>query len=239
MIPHTIHYCWFGGTTLPKSARRCIESWRRYFPGWEIRRWDESSCDVQATTYTADAYADGKYAFVSDYARFDILHRCGGIYFDTDVEVIRPFDDVVAAGPFMGMEKLMVNPGLGLGVEGGEPLLAEILAFYKGLSYAGPDGRRLPGTVVSHTTEILRRHGYNDSGLKQTVAGFTIYPNDWFNPLDDITGRLHITRDTHSIHHYAKTWCDDAGPVRTRLSRMAHRFVGLEASARIKRLFKL
>lgn len=239
MIPHVIYYCWFGGNPLPPDALRCIESWKRFFPDWEIRRIDESNFDVRSIPYTAQAYDAGKYAFVSDYARFDILYREGGLYFDTDVEVIRTFDDIVARGPFMGMEGSNVAPGLGLGTTAGHPLYNEILDFYRAAAFADSDGNKLPGTVVGHATAILRRHGFEDNWQMQTIGGITIYPNDWFCPFDDITGRLNITPDTRSIHHYSKSWCDDAGPWRTRISRLAHRLIGTEASARIKKLIRM
>lgn len=239
MIPHTIHYCWFGGAPLPPDAERCVASWRRHFPGWEICRWDESVYDVRAVRYTADAYADGKYAFVSDYARFDIIHRHGGVYFDTDVEVIRPMDDIVERGAFMGMEDTLVAPGLGMGAEAGHPFFRRMLDYYATLDYADAHGNRLPGTVVAHTTEMLRREGFVCDGSRQTVAGITIYENDVFHPFDDITGRLRVTPATRSIHHYAKSWCDDAGRFRTRIARLAHRLIGLKASAFAKRIFRL
>lgn len=123
MIPKKIHYCWFGRNPLPESARKCIASWHRYLPDYEIIEWNEDNFDVGSIPYTAQAYAANKYAFVSDYARFKILYEHGGLYFDTDVEVIRPMDDIVAAGPFMGFEvnpcttrpNGAVNPGVGMG----------------------------------------------------------------------------------------------------------------------------
>jgi len=236
MMPHVIHYCWFGGAPLPPKAERCLASWSRHFPDWEIRRWDESNYDVRTIPYTAQAYTMRKYAFVSDYARFDIIYRYGGVYFDTDVEVIRPFDDILCRGAFMGMEGKLVNPGLGIGAESGHPLYAEILQYYESLAFTDTHGRRLPGTVVGHTTDVLRRHGYRYDSIEQNIEGIIIYPNDYFNPFDDITGRLSITSHTHSIHHYAKSWCDDAGPWRTRIARAAHRIIGLKASAEVKKL---
>ncbi|MDE6612292.1 MAG: glycosyl transferase, partial [Muribaculaceae bacterium] len=104
MIPKTIHYCWFGRNPLPESALKCIASWRKYFPDYQIIEWNEDNFDVNAIPYTAQAYAAKKYAFVSDYARFKILYDHGGLYFDTDVEVIKPFDDILERGAFMGFE---------------------------------------------------------------------------------------------------------------------------------------
>ncbi len=104
MIPKIIHYCWFGGNPLPPLAEKCIASWQKFLPDYEIKRWDESNFDVNIIPYTQQAYESKKYAFVSDYARFWILYKFGGLYFDTDVEIIRPMDDIIAAGPFMGCE---------------------------------------------------------------------------------------------------------------------------------------
>lgn len=104
MIPKIIHYCWFGRGEKPALAKNCIASWRKFFPGYEIREWNEDNFDVNIIPYTAEAYTCKKYAFVSDYARFWVLYKYGGLYFDTDVEVIRPMDDIVARGPFMGIE---------------------------------------------------------------------------------------------------------------------------------------
>lgn len=238
-IPHVIHYCWFGGAPLPPDAERCIASWRRFFPGWEIKRWDESNYDVRTVPYTAQAYDMRKYAFVSDYARFDILYREGGVYLDTDVEVIRSFDHIIEHGAFMGMEGTLVNPGLGIGTPPGHPIYAEILRKYAGMPFADSCGRQLPGTVVMHTTDVLTKHGYVENGRRQNVEDITIYPPEYFCPLDDLTGRLNITAETRSIHHYAKSWCDGSAPWRTRLSRWAHRTVGFKVSARIKKILKI
>ena len=107
MIPKKIHYCWFGHNPLPESARKCIASWCKYLPDYEIIEWNEDNFDVYQIQYTAEAYQTKKYAFVSDYARFKILFEHGGLYFDTDVEVIRSFDDIVSKGSFLGFE---INP---------------------------------------------------------------------------------------------------------------------------------
>lgn len=114
-IPKIIHYCWFGGKPLPKSAIKCINSWKKLFPDYEIREWNESNFDVNMIPYTKEAYVAKKYAFVSDFARFWILHEYGGIYFDTDVEVIRPMTDILLKGAYFGMENYSsINPGLGM-----------------------------------------------------------------------------------------------------------------------------
>ena len=122
MIPKVIHYCWFGRNPLPDSALKCIESWKKYLPDYEIVQWNEDNFDVNSIPYVAEAYAARKYAFVSDYARFYVLYNQGGVYFDTDVEAVAPLDDILEKGPYMGMERALsgemaVNPGLGFAAE--------------------------------------------------------------------------------------------------------------------------
>lgn len=215
MIPKIIHYCWFGGNPLPKSALKCIDSWRKYLPDYEIKRWDESNFDVNLMTYTQEAYKARKFAYVSDVARFWILYNEGGLYFDTDVEVIKSLDDIVDRGPFMGIEVParngtvpMVAPGLGLGAEKGMTLYKEILEHYEECHYCDENGAQIGGTVVSHNTEILIRNGLKPTNDLQNVAGVWIYPQEYFNPLEDATGILKTTINTRSIHWYSKTWCD-------------------------------
>lgn len=213
MIPKKIHYCWFGRNPLPESAIKCIASWRKYLPDYDIIEWNEDNFDVNSIPYTAEAYAAKKYAFVSDYARFKILYDHGGLYFDTDVEVIRPMDDIIAAGPFMGFEKNLqtqkdnkspgVNPGLGLGAIAGMSIYAEILDFYSTKRFVIEDG-----TVVTHTTSILRNKGLIDENVRQQVVGLIIYPTDVFCPMDSTSGEITISPDTISIHHYSCSWID-------------------------------
>lgn len=238
MIPKVIHYCWFGRNPLPKSALKCIESWRKFCPDYEIKEWNEDNFDVNSTPFTEQAYCRRKYAFVSDYARFLILHTHGGLYFDTDVELIKPIDDIVAKGAFMGIEKaaLGVNPGLGLAAENGEPIYKEIIDYYASLSFVDSAGNQIPGTVVKHTTDVLKRHGFKEEDRFQSIAGINIYPNEYFNPLDDATGRLEITPNTRSIHWYSKTWVDNYGPTRTWITRRIHRYFGVNSISWLKKM---
>lgn len=215
MIPKTIHYCWFGRGPLPKDARRCINSWRRHFPDYEIKEWNEDNFDISANRYIEEAYRQKKYAFVSDYARFKVLHDHGGVYFDTDVEVIRPMDEMIVAGPFMGFEKslatnghgqggqLGVNPGLGMAAEAGMPWMKEILDYYDNITFDISEG-----TIVYHTTRLLVRYGLKEENAVQHVAGFIIYPDDYLCPMDSTTGIVTKTANTVSIHHYSCSWMD-------------------------------
>lgn len=213
MIPKVIHYCWFGGNPLPKLAERCIKSWKKYLPDYEIKEWNETNFDVNCCDYVSEAYNSKKWAFVSDYARFWILYNYGGIYFDTDVEVIKNMSNIIAAGAFMGCEMvgsstiefdLGINPGLGLGVDPGNELFKEILDLYDGLHFKS--GVAHIPTVVDYTTHILKKHGWVGDNEVSKIGGIIIYPPEYFCPYNLSTGKINITDRTVSIHHYAATW---------------------------------
>ena len=184
-------------------------------PDYEIKEWNEDNFDVNSIPYTREAYEAGKYAFVSDYARFEILYKYGGLYFDTDVEVIKPFDNILERGPFMGCEcesnltvgrTITVAPGLGLAVNLGHSLYRELLDLYTKLHFKNPDGSLNLKTVVEYTTELLYFHGMKNANGIQQVAGIWIYPVDYFCPISVEDAKLRITLNTHSIHHYSQSW---------------------------------
>ena len=233
MVPRVVHYCWFGRNPLPASAVKCIESWRRYMPDCEIKEWNEDNFDVTSVPYIAEAYEAKKYAFVSDYARFWILYHHGGVYFDTDVELIKPIDDILERGAFMGIEDIypelyvypLVNPGQGIAVEPGNEFYKKVLDYYAGVHFLLPDGTYDQETVVRRTTALLVEAGLQPRHEMQQVAGIWIYPKEYFNPLDDLTGRLVKTENTRSIHWYARTW-QNRSPLKQRLSRWSHRVFG-------------
>ncbi len=215
MIPKIIHYCWFGHGEMPELAFKCIDSWKKYLPDYEIQLWNEENFDVNAIPYTKEAYEARKYAFVSDYARFWILYKYGGLYFDTDVEVINPLNDIIEKGSFMGFENnepltTGVAPGLGLGVEAGNSLYKEIKEYYEREHFMNEDGSRNLKTVVSRVTDILIENGLKVDNCFQTVRGVNIYPYDFFCPIRVSDGKLTITANTVSIHHYAASWVSPA-----------------------------
>lgn len=231
-IPKVIHYCWFGEKPLPRTAVKCINSWNKFFPGFEIKEWNESNYNVKKVPYIAEAYEEKKFAFVSDYARFDILFQYGGVYFDTDVEVIKPFNDILEHGSFMGCEidggekEIQVAPGLGIAATPGLDIFKEILYFYSTQHFLNDDGSINTETVVKKTTKVLREHGLKDCKGIQSIAGITIYPREYFNPLQDSTGVLTVTENTRSIHWYTKTWIDSKSKIKSKLTRPFHRLFG-------------
>jgi mannosyltransferase OCH1-like enzyme len=176
-------------------------------PDYEIKRWDESNFDISKYQYAERAYKTGAMALVSDYARLKILYDEGGVYLDTDVELIRPLDDLLDQGGFMGFEKnsfttemLNVNIGLGVAVPPYHPFIKEAIDFYDSLG-----DNNIP-TIVTVMTQILKRHGLSQSDTPTTIEGITFYPADYFCPLEFLTTKVEITKNTRSIHHYSASW---------------------------------
>ena len=225
MIPKIIHYCWFGRNPLPPLAQECIASWKKYLPDYEIKEWNEDNFDVNMIPYTAEAYRQKKYAFVSDYARFWVMYHYGGIYFDTDVEVIRPMDDIIAEGNFMGFETdpdgentperyaprycFSVALGLGFGMDGKHPFIKKMIDYYQNLDFeTPPKDITWYKTIVAYTTEKLCDMGLENKKGIQRIEDITIYPHEYFAPINVMTGRLRITDNTRTIHRYMGSWGD-------------------------------
>lgn len=232
MIPKVIHYCWFGRNPLPESAKKCIESWRKFLPDYEIKEWNEENFDVNILPYTQEAYEAKKYAFVSDYARFWILYHYGGVYFDTDVEVIKPMDDIIEKGAFWGMElvdkkkkRIAVAPGLGMASEAGTELYKRMLDGYVNLDFTLENGKMNPFTMIPMLTEFLVKDGLKIESSIQNIDGVTIYPPDFFNPWDDLLGKLNKTSNTHTIHWFSKTWMKQESIIIVWAKRMVRRIL--------------
>lgn len=225
MIPKKIHYCWFGKNRLPDKAVKCINSWKKYCPDYEIIEWNEDNFDVRQNGYTEFTYDDRKFAFLSDYARLQIVLKEGGLYFDVDVEIIRPLDELLVHKAFFGFEtEEYVNTGVGFGAEANNLIVAGMLREYDILL----DGKH--GTIGCPllNTQALMKYGLKQNGMKQTIDGAMIYPIQYFNPYDDPTGILNTTEETVSIHWYAKSWMDKKTIIRSKLTKPIHRLLGTE-----------
>lgn len=211
-IPKKIHYCWFGGASIPEKDQKCIDSWSKFCPDYEIIRWDESNYDLGKNVYMREAYEAKKWGFVPDYARLDIVNTEGGIYLDTDVEIIKPFDDLLAMGLFCGFEsKDKVAFGLGFGAEPGHPFLRRLLASYEDIHFVNEDGslNMLPSPEIQ--TPVLVDDGLALDGSYQILTDDVhVLPIDWLCPQSFLTGKITITPNTHSIHHYAMSWASES-----------------------------
>ena len=225
MIPKVIHYCWFGGNDLPDDVKKCIDSWKKFMPDYEIKRWDETNYDINKCDYIREAYEEKKWAFVSDYARIDICYTYGGIYLDTDVEVLKSFDDLLNLDAFCGREQgkknndNKVNTGLVLGMKKNS-LIGKIMRDdYNNKHFRDSNGKLdlTPCPVIQ--TNLLKKYGLNDKNVLQVVNGLTIFPTDYFCPMNQYTGKKDITDNTYSIHHYNASWVSDVDKNRRELRK--------------------
>ncbi len=207
MIPKKIHYCWFGGKELPPLAKKCIKSWKKYCPDYEIIQWNESNYDINKNEYMKSAYTEKKWGFVPDYARFDIIYNNGGIYLDTDVELIKPLDSLLSLKGFMGFENnKMVNGGL---IIAGEPeldIFREMYECYNNVSFYNTDGSLNLLPSPHYNTEVLLEHGLIKNNITQIIDSITVFSSEYFCPKDVTNVSLKITEDTYSIHHYDGSW---------------------------------
>lgn len=207
MIPKVIHYCWFGRNELPDNVKECIRSWKKYCPDFEIKEWNENNFDVNCCAYVNEAYKKKEWAFVSDFARFWILYNYGGVYLDTDVELLKSLDDILEVGSFMGREDINhVNPGLGIAAPAGLDLYKDIIDSYLNDHFVSKYGVVNLKNVVTRVTEILKDKGFLGKNEVEMVDGTYIYPPEYFCPLNYKTGEIYITSNTYAIHHYTATW---------------------------------
>lgn len=225
MIPKKIHYCWFGDGPKGKKELKCIESWKKYCPDYEIIEWNETNVDLDIMPFVREAYDAKKYAFVSDVVRLWVLINDGGIYFDTDVEVIKSFDEFLKFKGFAGFETPeYIASGLCIGAEKGNSIINEMYIFYKNIHFLNDDGTFNVIGCPKVNTEILVNHGLQRNGKFQIIDDFAVFPTDYFNPYDDPTGKLNLTENTYSIHWYSKSWMNKKSVIRSKLTKPLHRF---------------
>lgn len=210
MIPKVLHYCWFGHNPLPEIVQECMESWKKFCPDYTFQCWNEDNFDFSGCEYAIEAYRSKKWAFVSDYVRLKVLYEYGGIYIDTDVELIKPIDDLLSNEAFMGFEHgFVVNTGLIVGAEKGQHFLKELIDLYESMHFILPDGSLNLTSCVDYTTDKLTEKGLKRKNVCQVIDGIKIYPTEYFCPKNQYTERISITSNTYSIHRYIGTWADE------------------------------
>lgn len=210
LIPKKIHYCWFGGKPIPDQNKRWMESWKKYCPDYEIIEWNESNYDISKNLYMRQAYENKKWGFVPDYARLDIIYHYGGIYLDTDVEIIDSFDDLLYQKGFAGFEKeSYVALGLGFGAIKGLPIIKELMEQYDQYKFINDDGSlNIVASPELQTTYLLKK-GLIANGEYQILQDLTIFPGKMFGGKDLYTRRINLAGYTKSIHHYDASWIDE------------------------------
>jgi len=211
LIPKTIHYCWFGGNPHPPLIKKCMESWKKFCPDYEIIEWSEDNFDIRQNRFISEAYQAKKWAFVSDYVRLDVIYRYGGIYMDTDVELLKPLDRFLYDSAFCGMEFISA-PVLSIpfGAVPGNGLVRALRDMFNNMSFIKADGSfdMTPSTI--YHTLLFRQLGLTDENKLQKTGGFTVYPTDVFAPLQPTLIVEGFTERSHAIHHYAWSWGSEA-----------------------------
>ncbi len=225
MIPKKIHYCWFGRGEKPKDVIKCIESWKKFCPDYEIIEWNEDNFDIFSHPYTKKAYELRKWAFVSDYARLYIIYNEGGIYLDTDVEIVKNFDPLLDDEAYMGFEdEKYVNTGSGFGAVKGHPFIFENMKAYDGEIVVDANGNFSALSCPVYTTRLLNNAGLvNDNGQIQKISGVTVYPREYLCPYNYITGQMKMTKNTYSVHLYSMSWLGKAQIYKSKFTRIFHR----------------
>ena len=236
MIPKRIHYCWFGKSEKPKLALRCIESWKKYCPDYELVEWNEDNFDTKYNSYVKQAYDYKKYAFVSDYVRLFAMYNFGGIYMDTDVEVVKPLDEFLMQQAFSGFELPEYVPTGIMGCHKGLVLFEEFLNYYSDKMFIDDHGNLDMTTNTSIITKILENYGLKKDNSYQVIQELALYPRDYFCPYDDATGELLRTQNTHAVHWFSKSWIEPKYRVRSRITRVFHRLFGNDCFCWLKKL---
>lgn len=206
-IPKVIHYCWFGRGELPKLAKKCIKSWKKYCPDYEIVCHNEDNFDVAQNRYAKEAYDAGKWAFVSDYVRLQVLYDEGGIYLDTDVELIKPLDALIQEHGFMGFDDNgVIATGLGFACEKENALVGALLCDYDDIPFDLPDGSYDTTPCPDRNRETFQKLGMDFGNQDQIFMGIRMLPEDYLCPMKYYTGKKVFTENTHSIHHFCASW---------------------------------
>lgn len=209
-IPKIIHYCWLSGDPFPKDIQRCIDSWGKYLPDYQIKLWNTQNFDCNRWKYTQQALTRKKYAFVSDVVRLYALYTEGGIYLDSDIEVMQNFDDLLSNPAFSGIESGGRFAAWIMASEAGNPLFGEMLSYYENRMFVTEQGEMdlTPNTIPM--TAILSHHGMKPENILQKLQHITIYPEEYFCPKNPWTSKITITKNTHAMHLFAGAWNDTA-----------------------------
>lgn len=206
-IPKVIYYCWFGRGELPKLAQKCIKSWEKYCPEYKIVCINEENFDINENRYAKEAYAAKKWAFVSDYARLKVLYDNGGIYLDTDVEIIKPLDELIQENGYMGFDDSgIISTGLGFACEKGNELVGAFLKDYDDISFILPDGTYDLMPCPIRNTEVLKKLGMDVNIRDQIFMEIRMLDEDYLCPVKYYSGKKIITKNTYSIHHFCASW---------------------------------
>lgn len=236
MIPKIIHYCWFGGNKLPVSIKQYIETWEKYCPEFEIKEWNENNFDVTQNEYCKEAFENGKWAFVSDYVRLSVLYKYGGIYLDTDVEILKSLESLLENDFFMGMESENDISTAVIGAEKECCLIKSFLSIYDNIHFI--DIKR----NIDYTTNVDRISRFIEEEYKVKLKNkffslkdkCIIYPVEYFCAKNIHTGKIFITKNTYTIHHFSGSWLNYRSKFKNVVKIFFGRIFGEEFVKKIK-----
>lgn len=235
-IPRIVHYCWFGRGEKPKKIQKCMRSWKKHLADYQFIEWNEDNFDVNVNPYVKEAYEAKKYAFVSDYARLHALYVHGGIYMDTDVEVIQPLERFLTHEAFSGFEDETFLQSGTMGAVKEHPWIEELLGYYNNKSFILPGGGYDTTTNTAVISQICKAHGLQLNGQYQVLQnGVTFYPRCYFSPYDYINGGIYRTDESYTIHHFAQSWLPASVRLRGQMKRIASRVVGPTNISRMRK----
>lgn len=238
MIPKIIHYCWFGRGEKPANVQKCLASWRKFCPDYQIIEWNEENFDIDAFRYTKEAYDAKKYAFVSDVARVYALYNYGGIYMDTDVEVLKAFDEILNSGIVLGFEEGDYIATSFMAAEPSQNLFKEFLNSYRNSCFVSSDGTLQTYTNVQKITKMLEEKGLQRNNQLQILAdGITVYPKEFFSPYDYINCVYEITDSSICVHHFFVSWMNWTSRAKKRAKSILVRIVGKKMLIRLRNIF--
>lgn len=235
MIPKTIHYCWFGRGQMPQLALDCIASWKKYLPDYELKLWNEDNFDINYNAYVKEAYESRKFAFVTDYVRLWALYNFGGVYMDTDVEILKSIDGFLNLPAFSGFEDEAKIPTGIMGSEKRGIWAKEQLEYYTGKHFINSDGSLNMTSNVEIIGGIMASEGFVMKNSYQNHQNkIHIYPKEYFCPKSYHTGKIYITSNTYCIHHFAGSWLSSDIKTKIRIRR----FLGEKIYLYIKKIIK-
>lgn len=234
MIPKVIHYCWFGDNSIPGDLKKCIESWKKFCPDYEIKKWDESNFDIHCHPFVESAYNAKAWAFVSDYVRLKVVYDNGGVYLDTDVELLKSIDFLLENQCYIGVQQggHLCNTGLGFGAVKSSPVIKKMLEKYDELEFSIENKGKLACPNLNHS--VLKELGYKyiDNVWRHPMV--TVYPCTFFDPISPGDTQNLMGSETVSIHHYAASWTGKTNQIKRKLFRL----IGEENIHKIKELIK-
>lgn len=236
-IPKIIHYFWFGKKEKPEIFYKCLESWKKYCPDYEIKEWNEENFNININKYTKEAYQNGKFAFVSDYARFYILYNYGGIYVDIDVEFLKNLDTLLGENVFMGFEdRGQVAPGLITGARKKEKIIKELLDIYDNFENFPQYDHNICKIVTKYLKETRKLE--TETEEIQHLDGITIYPFDYFCACNLITKEICVSSKTYSVHHYNASWLPTSVKIKNKIRKIVYNTIGRDKYDRLKKILK-